>query len=49
MKDWKYDFSKERRIAENENFVAYEVRSVARARAPEFGGPDVVNDKFTGW
>ena len=28
MKDWKYDFSNEKKIAENENFVAYEVRSV---------------------
>ncbi len=28
MKDWKYDFSNEEKIAENENFVAYEVRSV---------------------
>ena len=30
MKDWSYDFSEERKIAENENFVAYEVRSVTR-------------------
>ena len=28
MKDWEYDFSEERKIAENEKFVAYEVRSV---------------------
>ena len=35
MKDWSYDFSKERKIAENENFVAYEVRSVMQE--PGFG------------
>ena len=28
MKDWEYDFSDEKRIAENERFIAYEVRSV---------------------
>ena len=28
MKDWKYDFSREEKIAENENFVAYRVRTV---------------------
>ena len=28
MKDWKYDFSREEKIAENENFVAYRVRRV---------------------
>lgn len=30
MKDWSYDFSDEEKIAENEYFVAYEVRSVAQ-------------------
>ncbi len=28
MKDWKYDFSNEVKIAENKNFVVYKVRSV---------------------
>ena len=30
MKDWRYDFSEEKKIAENEHFVAYEVRSTVR-------------------
>ena len=30
MKDWSYDFSDEEKIAENEHFVAYAVRSVAQ-------------------
>ena len=28
MKEWKYDFSREEKISENENFVAYRVRTV---------------------
>lgn len=46
MKDWRYDFSRERKIAEDEKFVAYEVRSVTHAS--ELGGSDVANDKCTG-
>jgi len=30
MKDWRYDFSDEEKIAENEHFVVYAVRSVAQ-------------------
>ena len=37
MKDWSYDFSGEKKIAENEHFVAYAVRSVAQdARFGQF-------------
>ncbi len=42
MKDWSYDFSEERKIAENENFVAYEVRSVTQE--PGFGESGKADD-----
>ena len=34
MKDWQYDFSGEEKIAENENFVAYRVRTIDESQKP---------------